>query len=55
MGRTITLTVGGKPEGVEICLVTEGARPVYVELAALATTAPRDELAGLGSSTAFLA
>jgi hypothetical protein len=55
MGRTIILTVGRKLEGIEICLVTEGARSVYVELAALATMTPRDELSRLGCSTAFLA
>jgi hypothetical protein len=54
MGRTIALTVGGKPECVEICLVTKGASPVYVELAALATAAPPDELARLGGSAALL-
>jgi hypothetical protein len=37
MGRTIALTVSGKPECVEIGLVAEGASPVYMELAALAT------------------
>jgi hypothetical protein len=49
------MTVGGKLECVEICLVVEGASPVYVELAALATMAPCDELAGLSCGTAFLA